>query len=1346
LKQAGEACDDGNQNNDDDCTNACALRACGDGILQAGEECDDGNRIPYDGCTNECRKPRCGDGILQSGEECDDGNQDDLDSCPTSCTFAFCGDGFVWFGREACDDGNQDETDGCLSTCTLPTCGDGVVQTGEECDDGNKNDSDACLSTCIVAACGDGHVRNGVEGCDDGNTLDNDGCSAKCLLESCGDGIVQVGEECDDADGDNTNACTNLCTKARCLDGYVYAGKEECDDGNLVDGDACTNSCEKARCGDGIRFVGVEQCDDGNDNENDDCLSTCRNASCGDGFVRFSDEECDDDNFDNTDGCLVTCSAFDWCEDFSISALNPPLACESDIPETITLLGSALAVVDGRLPEVRFDDQLVAYSYADLGGCVPLYGVFVDAELCTSLTVTIPAWAQEIGQHEVEVRLPVTQECAASAAFSVTESPTLTDVHPFKVCTKGDTFTVEGKDFAPGSTIFLDDTPVATIYVNETALSGTIPAEFPPGTYSVSVSNGEECVSLPLLDALMVVQAPFVFFADPQYVYNAIDMRVTVWVTGISGNSPAVSIRKTGTTAPVIPLESPEYNGKNRIYATVTTDMNLEPGDYDVIVVDDPCIAELASALHVTEEQTVWISDIVPPFGVSSVDPAQNNAVENTSVTVYSDLASTPTGYDNLERTPRVYLAPQDTSAPATELKAVVWVDDPQRVDGVIPAALPAGEYKVVVINPDGGVGLLDSPLYRVLPNDDPPPSISTVNPGQVPHLAGQNISIFGQDFPVDLAGVDVEGICRDGRSADPAATEIVLTTGGGGIELLTTSATKIETRWNMSLVSSGFTCVVKVFNLDNASYDLYSAITVTESSGNLANFISSGKTMVEARRALSGASIRMNRTIRYVFAIGGDDGEAIPTRSATVESVAVDPFGAILTNFELQRHGLPDGIGRAFTSGAAAVIGRYVYIAGGRVGSGTGTVDDAVLRAYLLDPFEAPEIDDLDLELLPHGSGGLAAGIWYYRIAAMMSDGSLPTVPADPNNPGGEGLCSDPLAVQIPVHPADKEVHLTLRWSHVPGAVGYKIYRTSAAGRVSGDEVLLGEISALTDLGTLADEGGTPLSTQSFEDSGLDNSALDTSDPDNLPMPLGSLGVWHQIGVLTTPREAAGIVAVSDRADPAGVSHYLYVIGGRDDMSTYLTSVDWAKIEATASNEQILAHPFMESDAALPVARWLLGAASIDATKSTYVTGTDAWIYALPGERGPNAPDAVNKVTAFKVDVADGVDDGDGVDGDGSLSDVDEVSAPNARFTGYAYLCNNNYVHVMGGRNNSPASTGMEASMTSPAPELDSWDAGTNMGEARQFMGTAYESSFVFLLGGQSSLPATNTVETSIF
>ena len=63
---------------------------CGNGIVQSGEECDDGDSINDDECTNACTLPVCGDGIAQPGnaEECDGtaSSACESGSCLLDCT------------------------------------------------------------------------------------------------------------------------------------------------------------------------------------------------------------------------------------------------------------------------------------------------------------------------------------------------------------------------------------------------------------------------------------------------------------------------------------------------------------------------------------------------------------------------------------------------------------------------------------------------------------------------------------------------------------------------------------------------------------------------------------------------------------------------------------------------------------------------------------------------------------------------------------------------------------------------------------------------------------------------------------------------------------------------------------------------------------------------------------------------------------------------------------------------------------------------------------------------------------------------------------------------------------
>ena len=90
-------------------------------------------------------------------ENCDDGNQDNTDECPDdpghggTCQPAFCGDGFVWAGHEECDDGNTVSGDGCSDQCKIEVCGDGIVDPPtENCDDGNTNPGDGCSAQCRI--------------------------------------------------------------------------------------------------------------------------------------------------------------------------------------------------------------------------------------------------------------------------------------------------------------------------------------------------------------------------------------------------------------------------------------------------------------------------------------------------------------------------------------------------------------------------------------------------------------------------------------------------------------------------------------------------------------------------------------------------------------------------------------------------------------------------------------------------------------------------------------------------------------------------------------------------------------------------------------------------------------------------------------------------------------------------------------------------------------------------------------------------------------------------------------------------------------------------------------------
>ncbi|MCY1056499.1 DUF4215 domain-containing protein [Nannocystis sp. SCPEA4] len=134
------------------CTLACKDATCGDGLVHDPiEQCDDGpSNGPGQSCKANCTDNYCGDGDKGPGEACDDGNGNNNDSCTNACKAPTCGDGAVQAGEE-CDLGaGNDNTGECTHVCKLPVCGDGFVQpgSGETCDDGNTVDRDACPSNC----------------------------------------------------------------------------------------------------------------------------------------------------------------------------------------------------------------------------------------------------------------------------------------------------------------------------------------------------------------------------------------------------------------------------------------------------------------------------------------------------------------------------------------------------------------------------------------------------------------------------------------------------------------------------------------------------------------------------------------------------------------------------------------------------------------------------------------------------------------------------------------------------------------------------------------------------------------------------------------------------------------------------------------------------------------------------------------------------------------------------------------------------------------------------------------------------------------------------------------------
>ena len=863
---------------------------------------------------------------------------------------------------------------------------------------------------------------------------------------------------------------------------------------------------------------------------------------------------------------------------------------------------------------------------------------------------------------------------ATGIKLEVVEPPVLTSVVPSVLCAGGGDLVIDGTGFSSHATATVGRQAVTLSSITPTQLRGTLGPGLDPGVYDLVVDNGGGCTDV-LENAITITAGPAVYFVDPPVVWNGIAIQATMFVSGIDVDPSSVGIRPSGTTdAPMVLDHTWTSDRPNRILATIPA--GLAPEEWDVVVSTTTCNAYLPRGFRVTDALTLAVDAVAPPFGWTG---------EKTAVSLTAKDPAPPNTVQ-FQATPRAYLNPSSAAAGtvATPLSAVAF-DDATRLTAIVPQNLPAGLYDVVVVNPDGSVGVLQR-AFTITALAAPPPVVDTITPGSVVNQPGQAVELDGSNFRAPT----VTATCED----DAGAMFVIDGVVGGA------TPTTIDATFDMGVLTNGAVCVLRVLDDDGTYFD-FSALAVTNPAQNLPPTVAD-QSMVVARRGLGVAAGRATAQARFLYAIGGDDGTDAGLL-ASVEAASVNPFGRLSAFFSLPL-ALPEGRSQS----TAVAVGRFVYLVGGRTASGA---TDSVVRAEILDPRDAPEINDLAFDLIAQG---LLPGLYYYRVSAVMG-------PGHPSNPGGESLASDPLAVIVP--PAgNKQVKLTLFWAPVPGAVAYRIYRTPAAGQLVGDVRFLDQTA------------GT-----SFVDTGAATGA-------GQPLPFGAFGVWHEVGPLGSAREGAGATFA---ADPTIAGRfYLYAIGGRDAAGTALASYDYAPITVAADGSQTVG-AFTPGGSLLASGRWELAAVAMEHLRASVVPAGETWIYAMGGFNAA-ATSIVRDVTAAKVSSG------------GALTPAYEVDSMQPGQAGYGVAGANNFLFAFGGRQGgggaatafagaaklcAPAEAGCAGGPPPEIPEppdLVNWNAlGFSLQQARYLGGSALESAFIFLVGGQSdTMAATSTTE----
>jgi hypothetical protein len=744
-----------------------------------------------------------------------------------------------------------------------------------------------------------------------------------------------------------------------------------------------------------------------------------------------------------------------------------------------------------------------------------------------------------------------------------------------------------------------------------------------------------------------------VFFADPPVVYNGITTQVTLYAASITAPLSRVTIRRQGgsditlqaTIDPVYP---------KRVLATVPA--GTPAGTYDVAVVDaSPETGRLSGGLRVVDQTTLSLVSIDPPFGAENA---------TTPVTI--------TAQGGLQPTPRVYLSPSNAQAGAVALalSSVAYVS-PTQLTAIVPrgAAAAASPYDLIVVNPDGTVGVLTEPataLYKSL--SSPPPVITNISPGAVPNVAPPAITITGTDF----RNPAVVFTCITDL-ATGARTEFPATVG-------TSTATSILINQPpVTTVPSPSLCTLRVTN-DDGSYADFSALAISNSSGNLSPPRTT-TALPAARRAPAVLGASATRAARFLYVIGGDSGS--PTTALDTVVTTTTNENGIGTGWMTQRYRL----NRPRTLAGYAALGRYLYVVGGNDGNGpVATVE----RAMVLDPLRVPVVGDIDIE--PGAGTGLGGGIWNYRVAAVMDAN-------DPDNPGGETLPSELVVIQLPN--LNERLQVTLSWDRIPGAVSYVVYRTPGPNQPSGQLELLATVPDQVEAG----------STIKYTDTGGTTSA-------GSPLPLGSTGTWRVLADLSTTRESPGVAFGSD-PDVSG-RYYLYATLGRGGATPApLGSYEFLGVTVDPATGQQTVDTAWTAGAATTTARYQHSTYSVSSANASYVTGNANYIYLGGGTTDGTQPVGILEAGLIQTG--------------GQLGTFQSVNPSGIRAFGHAAVTAANFLYVFGdGPPTTTINAGQLQQGSVPAVGAINAN-GAALLTARYLPGAALQGALIYVVGGSA-------------
>jgi large repetitive protein len=745
-------------------------------------------------------------------------------------------------------------------------------------------------------------------------------------------------------------------------------------------------------------------------------------------------------------------------------------------------------------------------------------------------------------------------------------------------------------------------------------------------------------------------------FADPPVVYGDIGTSVTIVTTGLDQAAAEVRIAPMGSGSPEQTLSFSHAPGNfNSIAAVVPA--GLDSGAYSFTVTPQTgCGTQLDDAVSIADTLSIDIQGINPSF----ISTETGGTVTISSFNPPSD------GMVGFSLSPRAYLVPV-SSGTTVELENISFLETSQITAFLPDGALP-GTYDLVVVNPDGAVGRINSAL-TVLSHEAP--LIHNVFPYTLPSNEAAQVEITGENFD---SSATVSMLCDEPSLPDMSEYAGVVNTITATTALVTFPSDQIE---------SASTCTIRLIH-SLGGYDDYFGVSIHSPAATLSS-LAAGTSMLTPRRGLSLVSGQPDPDHLFVYAIGGDDG-ALSNAYNSLEMAEINNSGETGVWSPLSTS-LPD----ALTFSGAERIGRFIYLVGGHdVTSAT----NGVLRAAVLDPERAPRVEGYSVA--PSQSSFLQPGFMHYRVAAIFPG-------TDALNPNGESLPGEGATVLVPTGTG---VTVTISWESVPGAAGYRVYRTPLSDQPSSTAQLLAEVGVTT---TYSDDGSQATTSQQ-------------------PHPEGALGVWHAVTALNIARE--GLAVVSAPSPTISERFHLYALGGRNASGESLNTYEYLTIDISPDGSQAVSG-WTDGTEAIATARANLSSWLATSSDSSHIAPGDSWIYLGPGLDSSASPTSLVEAAL----VLEG----------GQLSEWSSTTGPGPGAGSGAAKANGSLI-LFGGASGAASTGALEGALSTPQPAIQNWNAmGESMVEARIYMGVTEVRSFVLIGGGETLSGVTASTERAL-